>query len=140
MPTQGHIHLETIDNRPWTTDGAPDNTYWVIYQSMGQKPLAWVEKEIALDGTVHVWQLVDDSGDIIQRDDFSSVLLVPEADFPTLKAEVGKKVDFVPPIHPNGGEDHSDYVVEMLLSKMKVEEVDPMLTYYRVTVELEALE
>lgn len=140
MPVQDHIHLETIDNQPWTTDNAPDNTYKVSFGDYNQKPTAWTEIDIALNATVHVHQLKDDSGDVVQRDYFSPTLILTDTEYDTLKGEVGKKVDFVPIVSPDAGSDHSAYVTEMLLTKMRVRELDPMLNYYKVTVDLEPTE
>jgi hypothetical protein len=140
MPVQDHIHLETIDNRPWSVDDAPDNTYVVNFPYMRQVPTAFVHVEYALTGAVHVHQLVDGSGDVMQRDFFAPQIKVDDTDFAVLKTEIGKKVDFVPHIHPNVGNSHSAYVVEMVVRKMQVREVNPMLDYYYVTVTLEPLE
>lgn len=141
MPVQNHVHLQGTDDQPWSTDGAPDNTYKVIFKQLGEKPAVWAATEIALDGTVHVHQLVDSVGDVIQRDYYNTTLLVDDTEYAELKTDVGKKVDWVPPVHPDVGSDHASYVTEMLFVEItQVQEVDPMLNYYKVKIKLEATE
>jgi hypothetical protein len=140
MPVQDHIHLQGQDDRPWATDDAPDNTYSVVYPKMRRETRVWVETEEALDGTVHVHQLVDDGGNVVRRDAYRHTLMVTDTELVELLADHGKKCDYVPNMHPDSGESCSGYVEEVLFSSdVKLLEVDPMLKYYYVTIRLEPL-
>lgn len=141
MPTQDHIHLQKQDDRPWATDGVPDNTYHVVFGKMNRLPKVYVQTEIALDGTVHLHQLVSSgAGSVIRHENYKPQLNVSSGELSQLILDLGKKVDFVPIVHNDAGSDSSSYIVEMVLSDVKIEEMDPGLCNYLVTVNLEALE
>jgi len=140
MATQDHIHLQKQDDRPWAVDGVPDNTYSVVFPKAGYKPKVYTLTEVALDGTVHLHQLVDSgSVSVIRHDNYSPQLNVSAAELAQLIDDLGKKVDFVPNDHNAVGIDSSAYIIEMVMSELKLEEMDPGLCNYLVTVELEAL-
>ena len=140
--TQNHIHLRRTSDRPWGSEGAPSYKYSVIAQGgYTRRPRPFIALDRALDGTPHVHRLVNTDDTPVVINDMGHTLLVTSEELTTLMESLGYVVDYVDNVHPDDGEDHSDYVHLKLFTAIKsLTPFDPMLGWYAVQLQLDDLE
>ena len=134
MAAQNHIHLSD------TLGGAPENAPDAEYSVTKRRPMykGIVKFDRTLTGRLRVHALVDDTGDPIVFNSFQLQLLVSDTELETLRELIGETVYFVDNVHPDDGEDHTNYVRRVLLAQMgDIENYDPMLQHYRISIYLE---
>lgn len=135
---QNHIHLQPISEMPqggWATDGAPDATYKVARYD--PSPTVYVRVDTAVTGDRIVQRLTDNSGNVIRHNDTLITLKCTLAEYNTIVGYLGQDCHFVPPEHPDAGEDHSAYLVSVVLESIRrAQGMMPMLSHWYVTLRL----
>ena len=140
---QNHIHLSlTLGSAP---ENAPDHIWVVRFGSRTQTPKVYVTVDEAVNGAIQLQQLLDDSGDVVRKNDYKLVVKCADDDEIGLNAwgrldlllEMnGKRVKFVDNYHVNNGEDHTGNIKPGILLLGEIPEFDPLLTRFYVPIQI----
>jgi hypothetical protein len=119
-----------------TLDGdLPDKGYKVLHDGLEEKYEPIMVTERALTGKMHIHRLTD-AGSPMLIDGYRYTLILTLAEKIQLASDVGKTVYFMQ--HYRDDADPGTYRKVMLFRSItEVENFDPMLEYWRATIELE---
>jgi hypothetical protein len=132
---QGTIRLDSD-----LTGQLPTNTYRVLASGLDRKPKVALSTERSLNGTLHVHRIMDGSVPL-QHDDRIYTLLLGQSEVSQLLADLGKTMYFMPHIRDEAVPlTYRKVVVFKAILELRNLEDDPMLTYFRCTIELEEYE
>jgi hypothetical protein len=134
IQAQDHLHLDT------DLSGAPENAPTNHYSAgipETRNIRAFVTLEWAVDGTLMAHK-VTSSGDPVISESRPYHLRVTRSELTALIADLGHRVYFVPPYHPDNGEDHTAYRDQVEFYELRdIESECENLNYYRCTVVLQ---
>lgn len=132
MSVQAHIHIDG------SLGGAPENAPPDKYKALRRTQFydAKIDVERGKTGKLFT-DTFTSGGDPIIFTNYDFTLRVTEAELQALVSLLHQDVYFVDNVHPDDGEDHTDYVRTMYFSTLKVmKHTSPALTYYIVAISL----
>lgn len=117
------------------TSDLPVNQYRVIYPSLEESPTPAMVTERSLTGLLQVHRIMD--GTVPRKFDNQrfEVLFKGRAEVQQLVADLGRVVYFMP--HLRDEADPLTYRSVKLLKSVSVQNIDPMMEWFRAAVELE---
>lgn len=108
---QDHFHLDLPANTD--TDGAP--TAYYKSRQRAPQPVVQTVAQTSWTGIRHRSTLVDESDTPILHEDVKFRVVGTSEQYKTMCNLLGRTVLFIDNIHPDTGEDHSDYIKTMVL-------------------------
>lgn len=112
VKVQSHIHIgDTLD-----TDNAPLYKFKVQQEGYSEIPYLAFSLLRSATGAAYYGVALDDAGAPIIREDKSISILCTRAEYEVLKTLYARDMKFVPHTHPDNGEDHADYVLDVVVS------------------------
>lgn len=140
---QDHIHLSLeLGDAP---ELAPDHIWNVRLGSRLQVPKIYISVDEALNGAIQLQQLLDDTGDVVRKNDYRHVIKCADNEETGIDAwgrldlllnMNGKRVFYVDNYHVNDGEDHTANILPAILMIGEVPDFDPLLTRFYVPIQI----
>lgn len=134
VQAQDHIHIDTdLEGAP---ENSPTNKYTALSPEQRQHR-AHMAHEYAVDATLMTHK-VTDSGDVQISSSRTYKLKVTRAEHDALLADLGHRVYFVPNYHPDDGEDHTAYRIQVEFGPdMAVQERERDLSTLYATIRIQ---
>jgi len=131
VQAQNHLHLDT------DLSGAPENApthYYTAIIPETRNIRAFVSLEWSVRGDLMAHK-VTSSGDPVISESRPYRLRVSRSELTALIADLGRRVYFVPPYHPDDGSDHTAYRDQVEFIELRdIESECENLNYYRCTI------
>lgn len=140
---QDHIHLSLdLGSGP---EFAPTHIWNVRLGSRLQTPKVYVTVDEAINGAIQLQQLLDNSGDVVKKNDYKYVIKCSDGEEMGVDAwgrldflldMNGKRVHFIDNKHVNNGIDHTANILPGILMLGEIPDFDPALTRFYVPIQI----
>jgi len=135
---QAHIHLDALDV-PHDSDGAPAARWRATKRS--HIPSVQISVSRSVTGHTYVARVVNSGNTPVVHNDWRFALRVTRMEYDYLISLLGQALEFIDNVHPNVGTSASDYIQNVALrSVSEIENLDPRLNLFEVTIELISME
>lgn len=128
LAIQDHIYLDTSN--------PPTDTYPVAAEGLDWTPMVAVTTERSLTGKLHIHRLVDGGGDPVSFRSDRLRLITTLAQMLTLRGASGKTVYYVPNYHDPDNLAAYTHESILVIPEGAITNIDPMCTYWFVSVRL----